>query len=94
MLRIIESIQSYLKHLNESLADCASAVTELSNNVQTIADAMPYITRKLGEIADEQTKQGEAWGRYVQDQAKHEGNLERFKSEVREKLKAVNGKRE
>ena len=98
MIRIIEAVQGYLKHLNESLAECASALTETSKNLEMLAGATEQAARKLGELFDQQGEQNERLNRYLSEQAQKErelislraemGNL---RSEVREKLKAVGG---
>lgn len=89
MIRIIEGIQSYLKFLTTRLAECASSAVETSLAVQQIAEAIPAITRSLGEMSDSLSEINSRLNRYLSDQAQQEGKVARIDkhvSEVREKL--------
>jgi hypothetical protein len=93
VIRIVEAIQGYLKHLNESLADCTASVAETGFAVTQMTDAVRALTRKMVEFHDEQRELNARLNLYLQQQAKDQGSLERFKSEVREKLKVAGAER-
>jgi septal ring factor EnvC (AmiA/AmiB activator) len=96
MIRIVEAIQGYLRHLNESLAECASAMTETAKNLEMLSNSTAAMTHKLGELFDQQAEQNERLNRYLSDQAQKERAVLRLqsevaglRSEVREKLSKV-----
>jgi len=94
MIRVIEGIQHYLKFLKEHLADCASAAVETSHSVAQIADMLPAVTRTLADVVERLDSIDERLNRYIADQAQQDGKVARLEknvSEVRERLKVVDG---
>ena len=89
MIRVVESIQSYLKFLKEHLAENAAASVETSHTVAQLAEALPAITRSLADIVDRLDSIDARLNRYIGDQSKQEGRVARLDhhvSEVRKKL--------
>lgn len=88
-MRIIESIQAYLRFLKETVAESAAATVETGVLVAQIADTLPAITRALSEVVTRLDSIDERLNRYIGDQARQEGKvarIDRHISEVRQKL--------
>jgi len=92
MIRIIEAVQGYLKHLNESLVECANSASETARTLVIVSDAIKETTTKLVQLFDQQQEQNERINKYIWDMAQKErleakliAKVDQLESSVRER---------
>jgi methyl-accepting chemotaxis protein len=81
-----EAMQSHLAELSEDLAKSVEAQVEQAKATEQIAEGVLELRHKFGELSDKVEEMIALFGNYARDTAA-------LRSEVREKLKAVNGQR-
>ncbi len=98
MIRIIEAVQGYLKHLNESLAECATSASETAKSMAIMSSVMGETTKKLVQLFEQQQEQNERINKYIWDQAqkdradaKFAARLTDIESHIRAKKAAGDG---
>lgn len=98
MIRIIEAIQSYLNHLNDSLVECAQSASETAKTLTIVSSAMGETTKKLVQLFEQQHEQNARINKYLWDQAqkerqdaKFQGRLTAVETAVSEIRKVGNG---
>jgi hypothetical protein len=98
MIRIIEAIQGYLRHLNDSLVECAVSASETAKTLTIVSGAMSETTKKLVQLFEQQHEQNARINKYIWDQAQKERldaklktRVDSLESEVREIRKVNHG---
>jgi hypothetical protein len=100
MIRVIESIQSFLGHIAENVAGAVEAVTAQATAQEAVVvkldrleEVMVSLTGKVGQLCDSVEDLNTRLGSYLTEQARKDVSLRQLASEVREIKRAASGER-
>lgn len=68
---------------SERLLAALGVIDELKRAVEQVGEALPFLTRKLGELFDQQQETQAQLGRYIQDAAKQSSGIRQVEARLR-----------